>query len=395
MRPWPEKAVVQVSKGSSFDEENYTEFEAETTTEQSYDINGALYSYYVSKAVMTGLEANTTYTYRCYDALVGVPGEEFTFTTRDRSVSSFKFVHVSDSQTNASSSSSPNGAGTGVYYANTMKGVELNGFDADFILHSGDIVEWSKYESYWTSMIGDNAKYFAEIPVMAIAGNHEATYRNGDRELYKHFNYKIHEQDVRKGFSYSFDYGNTKFIMLDTNNLTSDLLSDDVYTWLEETLENNQQKWTIVTMHHPMYSVGKYGSDTSRNATSLALRAQLSNLFAENGVDLVIQGHDHTLSKTYPIGMNGAINNNLTYETINGTDYCTNANGVVYVMHGASGNQTRWPVDTVETQYYEEYSNSETSTWAEFEITESLLTVKVYSYNSGTPKLLMSYGIKK
>ncbi len=277
-----------------------------------------------------------------------------------------------------------------------MKGVELNGFDADFILHSGDIVEWSKYESYWTSMIGDNAKYFAEIPVMAVSGNHESTYRNGDRELYKHFNYKIHEQDVSKGFSYSFDYGNTKFIMLDTNDLTSDrVLSDDVYTWLEETLQNNQQKWTIVTMHHPMYSVGKYGSDTTLNAISLALRGQLSDLFAQYGVDLVIQGHDHTLSKTYPIGVNGAINNNLTYETINGTDYCTNANGVVYVMHGASGNQTRWPVDGVETQYYEEYSNSETSTWAEFEITENLLTVKVYSYNSGTPKLLMSYGIKK
>ena len=392
----PYTPVVQVTEGEAFDPANYLEYEASFSKAESYDKTGSSYNYYVSKAVITGLEAGKVYTYRCYDKYKDAASKSYTFTARnDTNESSFKFVHVGDSQTNAADSSSPDGTGTGIHYANTMKGVELNGFDRDFIVHSGDIVEWSKYESYWTSMIGDNDKYFAEIPVMTVSGNHETSYRNGANEVYKHFNYSIHSQNVSAGFSYSFDYGNTKFIMLDTNGLTNNQLPDDEYTWLSETLEKNTQKWTIVVMHNPMYSVGVYGSNPNRNAIALALREQLGDLFAENGVDLVIQGHDHEYSKTYPIGVDGAINNQPTYETINGINYCTNANGVIYSMHGPAGNQTRTPYSTIETEFYETYSGSHTSSWAEVEVTDELLTVKVYYYNSGSPTLWTAYGIKK
>ena len=139
-----------------------------------------------------------------------------------------------------------------------------------------------------------------------------------------------------------------------------------------------------------MNFIGVYGSDSSRNAIALALREQLGDLFAENGVDLVIQGHDHAYSKTYPIGVDGVINNQPTYETINGINYCTNANGVIYSMHGPAGNQTRTPYATIETEFYETYSGSQASSWAEIEVTEELLTVKVYYYNKGNPTLWTS-----
>ena len=391
----PYEPVVQVSKGNTFNENNYVEFKASHRSANCYFSSSVPTSYHISKAVMHDLEPGTAYTYRCYDKLIEVAGESFTFVTRQKSVSSFTFVHVSDSQTKAAVSTDPNGANTGMYYADTMRGIEKNGVNPAFILHTGDIVEWSRYESYWSSMINTNAKCFAGIPVMAIAGNHEASHRSGFQELFKHFHYDITPQDTTEGMYYAFDYGNAKFIMLDTNGLSDNQLSDDEYQWLENTLKNNKQKWTVVAMHNPMYSIGKYGSDSAWNAIALALREQLGDLFAQHGVDLVLQGHDHAYSRTYPIGMNGAVNRQPDYETINGINYCTNANGVIYAMHGPSGDQSRSYSNSMDATYYEQYAASQASSWAEIEISEELLTVKGYCYNNGTPKLWTSYGIKK
>ena len=394
----PTGSVVQVSKGSSFNEKSYTEFKATVTEEQSYNAWGSSYSFYVSKAVIKGLEPGTTYTYRCYDKTSKMKGDSFSFKTKSKS-SSFKFIHLSDTQVSAGDSQSPDGSGTGDFVANnTMLGISKNGFKPEFILHTGDIVEWSKYESYWDSMINTNKKYFAGMPVMALSGNHETTYRNGTSEIYKHFNYDIpsrFKQNASKGFSYSYDYGNTKFIMLNTNNLVNNKLSDADYNWLADTLKYNDKKWTIVSMHHPMYSVGSWGADPSKNAVSLSLREQLSDLFAQEGVDLVLQGHDHVYSNTYPIGVGGTVQTDYESETIKGVTYHKNPNGVIYAMHGPSGNQLRDENSNLESKYYEYHSGSGKASWAEIEVTDSLLTVKVYNYNAGQTKLAFSYGIKK
>ena len=59
-------------------------------------------------------------------------------------------------------------------------------------------------------------------------------------------------------------------------------------------------------MHNPMYSVGKYGANSEANSIALSLRGQLQGIFADYGVDLVLQGHDHAISGTYPIDALGA-----------------------------------------------------------------------------------------
>jgi len=396
----PKNPVVQISKGNTFSAENAVEFAATYTKEQSYGTDGKVMYYYVSKAVLSGLELGTTYTYRCVDKGANAIGETFTFKTRDNS-NSFKFVNVSDSQTKAEVEDSTNGAGTGTAYGNTMAGVEINGFDPDFILHSGDVVEYSKYESYWDAMINDNANYFAENPMAIISGNHDTTYKSGDgsKEIYKHFNIdtsSIPEGNANYGFSYAYDYGNTKFIMLNTNNgADNGKLTDATYTWLVNVLKNNKQKWTIVSMHAPMYSPGQWGSADDYKVQSLALREQLSDLFAEYNVDIVLQGHDHIVSKTYPIGVGGTIQTDYEYETINGIKYYTGEGGVLYVMNGTAGDSTKRTYSTAETEYYDYSHNGYASTWSEIEVSDNLLTVNVYYYNNGTPKLLTSYGIKK
>lgn len=286
------------------------------------------------------------------------------------------------------------GKGSGWAFANTLRAAQKSAGNFDFILHTGDIVEWSKYESYWRNMIDFNSEYFAAFPFMPLSGNHESTYKNGIYEIFKHFNIALTEQDKSKGVYYSFDYGNAKFIMLDTNNLIGNKIKSDQYNWLVNTLKNSSKKWTVVSMHNPMYSVGKWGS--SQNAISLALREQLADLFAEYGVDIVLQGHDHTYSKTYPIAQGAKVQKSLEYKNISGINYCTNPQGVIYIMNGAAGDQAR-SVTAVDPDLYELSGNSGMSSWAEIEISSDKLSVKVYKYNAAADQaqLWNSYGIIK
>jgi len=64
--------------------------------------------------------------------------------------------------------------------------------------------------------------------------------------------------------------------------------------WLEKLLANNPNRWTVVTHHHPIYSVSK-GRDNE------PLRNMLRPLYDKYRVDLVLQGHDHTYGRTHKV----------------------------------------------------------------------------------------------
>ncbi len=126
-------------------------------------------------------------------------------------------------------------------FSNVLKSVSGLS-DLRFMVHTGDVVEYSKYQSYWTNMLNANIKYLSKIPVMTISGNHETTYKNGVNETFNRFNYRIPQQQTDLGFYYSFSYANVKFIMLNTNRLDNLKLTADQYNWLENELKNKTEK---------------------------------------------------------------------------------------------------------------------------------------------------------
>lgn len=384
----PIEPVIQICEGTSFNESKCKEYSASVKTEVVYTPN--LTYMHVCKVDIV-LKQNTTYTYRAYDKAAKISSNNATFMTANLQADSFKFVHVSDSQV-AGAEGDYSGANTGEFFNSTLSGIFKN--KPNFMVHTGDIVEYSQYEGYWKNMLNFNSKYLMALPFMAISGNHETTYRAGSDEIFKHFNVKIPTQDTKFGYFYSFNYGNTKFIMLNTNNLEGNKLEALQYNWLVNELENNDKKWTIVSMHNPMYSVGKYGADPSKNYISLALRSQLTKLFADHNVDLVLQGHDHAYSKTYPIMADGGADINPTYKTENSVKYTVNPKGTIYAMHGPAGNQSRSPVE-VKKNIYEVGMASKTNSWAEIQVQNDRLTVKVMYAENGSNKLAFSYGIIK
>ena len=371
----PKDPVIEIKKAGDSEWQTILPTTYQTTT---FDENDNVVYCFVSKA-HAALLPETEYVYRISDRGAGVSTPENTLKTNSHSAESFTFAHVSDSQ-----------AGT-AEFGRVMKAIAGK---VDFVVHTGDVVQYAQYEHQWTEMLDGNYQYVAGMPIMPITGNHETSYNNATYAIDNHFNNKLPEQaSTALGYYYSFTYGNVKFIMLNTNDLENNKLKAEQYDWLISELEGNSAKWTVVSMHNPMYSVGKYGADETRNAIALALREQLGGVFAEYGVDLVLQAHDHAVSRTYPIGADGAPTAE-SVETSEGVEYIVDPDGVIYVMHGPAGTQQRAPVAIDETLYAEAESGLPAS-WAEITVTADTLTVTVKRHTGATEKIYYTFGIKK
>ena len=378
----PLRPVIQIQEGNALTDD-CQEYVAEVELASSYNTDNTAITYYIVKAEIK-LNPNKTYAYRAYDKYVEIGTAQTTIKTKDIKGTSFTFSHVSDTQTSGSTY-------TGSYFGKTLAEIVKT---SDFIVHSGDVVENSKYEVQWTSMLNDNFSYLSTIPMMAISGNHETTYKNGSNETFKHFNNKLPVQEsTEKGYFYSFVYGNAKFIMLNTNNLVGNKLETAQYNWLVNELQNNTATWTIVVLHNPLYSVGKYGANPTSNSVALALRTQLQGVFAQYGVDIVLQGHDHTISRTYPINGQGEPQTETIVEQ-NGVSYSKNPQGVVYMMNGPGGNDRRDPY-AVDDSLYAYASASNACSWAEFEISGNSIKVTSKYLKNSTTTNYYTWGIVK
>ena len=369
--------VIRIKKQEDNDwlEYPFESYEASTVDENVQNV-----PYYISKAQIP-LERNSVYSYFVWDKGIDIRTAETSLRTNDCTKKAFCFAHVGESQEGPQE----------------FRDVLSRTYEKmDFLVHTGDFVQRTKYEYQWTEMLDGSYQYLSSIPMMPIAGNHEAKYGNsaGKYEIEKHFCTKLPvEQSTELGCFYSFEYGNVKFVMLNTNDLEDSGLKPDQYNWLVKELRENKCHWTIVSMHNPIYSVGKYGVDPERNGIARTLKEQLVDVFAKYGVDVVLQGHDHAISRTFPIDGNG-VPMKESIETVNDVEYSIKPNGVIYLMNGPTGTQTRIPVKIDETLYkYAERSNA--ASWAEFFIDGETLTFEVKWLDGEKECTYYKWGIKK
>lgn len=378
----PLRPVIQVAKGKGFDED-YVEYSCSVKKERGYKksdtvATGQIVYYYVSKAEVY-MEDASSYTYRIYDKYTDAGIDPIEYETKDLKNDCFSFVHMSDSQSST---------GSGLQFSCTMDAIAGN---CDFILHTGDIVEKARYTSEWKEMINRNFSILSQTPMMTIAGNHEAEYTDADlKVISKHFNNPLPPQNsVDIGEYYSFTYGNAKFIMLNTY---SNKLDEAQYSWLVDELKNNTAVWTIVAMHKPCYSPGNWGSVNTSQSESL--RAQLGGIFSEYNVDIVLQGHDHVVSRTFPIDANG----NITTEdwvTIDSVSYSVDPKGVIYIESGSAGDQARNIESKANGALYHYMKDSKKSSFSKISIKGNKLIVSAQYVNGATVQTYATWGIAK
>ena len=164
--------------------------------------------------------------------------------------------------------------------------------DALFVIGAGDNVDNAANLHQWTWFLDSAQNTLRQLPLMSATGNHE---NKGDAlRQWLPFG-GVPAQDNETGTYYSFDIQNLHFTVLNTNDLDgNNRLSARQVLWLKRDIKTSKADWKVVVLHKALYSNGSHIGDKD----VAALRAQLTPLFAQLGVDAVIGGHDHVYLRT-------------------------------------------------------------------------------------------------
>jgi 3',5'-cyclic AMP phosphodiesterase CpdA len=169
------------------------------------------------------------------------------------------------------------------------------------------------------------------MPVVAVAGNHE--YIKGiPRKLEERFTLVFpYFQETPAGEDnhvFTFIYKEAQFFLLDSNVGLTGLYEQK--QWLQKELEQSLARWKIVSFHHPVYSIrGKHNN--------LFVRMLFEPVLIEQGVDLVLQGHEHGYAR-------------ITREGDVTPLYITSHNAPKVYKHKLSGNVQKY---AMESRYYQ------------------------------------------
>lgn len=287
--------------------------------------------HFVSHGVIDNLDYDTQYYYRMGDAFADVWSQVFSYKTR-KNVAETSFLMIADTQQTLLNKNTPQTDANGdtiVVNGQTQYGIPetdtarvladaTNRFDYDYVLHVGDLINYSENMDYWREMLGDMQKYITSKPIVFTTGNHEDLdyYAGGIPDvLVKMFNLSYPKQsNVGRGLFYSLDIGCMHLVVLSTNDTMIydakgqfeklNKLSDEQIEWLKNDLRqanaDPEKKWTVVSMHEGII-VPTYASLSSLNNHQLWLRPQLMPIFDEYDVDVVFNGHNHYLDSTFPL----------------------------------------------------------------------------------------------
>ena len=279
------------------DAQNMQAYNGTSSTVDSSLTGGKAYCY--NYVTVTGLQENTTYYYAVSKG--GVVGPTETYKTGD--FDSVNILYVGDPQVGASKGQ-PQGSETlkeGTGAANTA--ARNDGFAWDrtldiavaqnpnlnFMISAGDQVNNTgnaKEEEYAAYL---SASALKSLPTATTIGNHDSL--NAD------YSYHFNNPNptglgmTQAGGDYYYGYGPGLFIVLNTNNYNA---AEHEQAIAQAVAAYPDAQWRVVTIHQDIYGSGLDHSDTD----GMILRTQLTPIFDEYDIDVVLQGHDHTYSRT-------------------------------------------------------------------------------------------------
>lgn len=275
--------------------------------------SSAVPGYVSNKVTVNGLEEKSTY-YYSYGTNDNW-SEAVKFETQ--STDKFGFILVGDPQIGSSSGNIASGETTEQGQDNATRNDTFNWNNtinkalgqmpnASFILSAGDQIQSRNKKAVGTEALeytGNEIEYagylsadaLTSLPVATSLGNHDAVSGNYSYHFNNPNASSLGSMSDKLGNSingdYYYRYGNTLFIMLNTNNTNT----AEHKALIEEAVsENEDATWRVVTLHQDIY-----GSAEHSNEPAIAeLRYNLVPIFEENKVDIVLTGHDHAYART-------------------------------------------------------------------------------------------------
>ena len=345
------------------------------------------------KAEIKGLKAGTEYEYQ-----IGKKGstvsnhwsDVFSFTTAKENIDAFSFIAIGDTQGSEWSH---------FKYAKLALDEAFKKLpNPAFLLHTGDVVDSGYKSSQWNRYFKALDSYGTNVANFVAIGNHD-TRTTANSELMDNdvknnfFSFYFNHPDVDtnefvidpaiyaklsdsgkvqvdnlKETVYSYNYGNAHFIVLNTGtyvNTGNETYPDDKHiielqrSWLEKDLEANKDAtWKIIVCHEAMYH--KNGAKQDRK--------YLTDVIEKYGVDLVIEGHSHLYTRSYPM-KDGAIVSKTSADVID------KGTGTVYMTIGATTpDHSELGKSTVEPMYKMVYGADDQPAYTIVSVKGNLLT---------------------
>ena len=291
---------------------------------------------YSDKVTVSGLSTSTAYVYRVGD---GKRWSE-SHPVRTRDPADFGFLIVGDPQLGAKSSGTKTLASDREGWEDTVtKATDLYP-TASFMISLGDEVndfnklstQDSEYEAYFSP------PQLLSLPVATLDGNH-------DIAMGEYYGYHYNQPNLSPLYGaaygndgdYWFVYGDAIFLMLNSN--TQSVATHDLF--IREALSKNPSaKWRIVCFHHSIYSEAANSEDPD----ILDRRMNYPAVFERYGIDIVLQGHNHSYTRSFPMAKGKPVGTDPASDTV------VNPEGIVYfTFNSGSGNKFNdWRSETPE-----------------------------------------------
>ena len=261
--------------------------------------------------VLSGLKPQTAYVYRVgHDSTWSAWSQ---FRTAGDGTAPFSFVFFGDPQDDIRE-----------YVSRVFREAYRQAPGASFWLFSGDMTSDPEDElvAEWFEAAGFIP---AVLPSIMVPGNHDHLARkvNGKKirtdtlPLWRaQFTLPENGLPGLEESSFTLDYQGVRFVMIN-----SCYRLEEQAVWLDSLLAHNPNRWTIAAFHHPLYSAGRERDDRD---TRKAFRP----LFDKYGVDLVLQGHDHTYARSRKLK-----NDAVVGETEQGTVYVVTSCGPKFYVY--------------------------------------------------------------
>ncbi len=251
-------------------------------------------------SVITGLKENVKYSYR-----VGGDGDwsdAYEFKTR-KFDGNFEFLFFGDPQIGSSGNVPLDQAG----WEDTLDVAVAANPEAELLVSGGDQVETANVETQWDAFLAP--EQLRSVPWVATIGNHDVGGKAYEQHLWtpntdRSPSHYASSPTTRSGGDYWFTYKDVLFIDLNSNAYSASAQpgvdADEAHiAYITDVVEEHgdEAKYTVLVYHHSIYSPASHANDGDAQER----RRDFPTAFSELGVDLVLQGHDHSYSRSYLI----------------------------------------------------------------------------------------------
>ncbi|GAA3528383.1 hypothetical protein GCM10022234_27080 [Aeromicrobium panaciterrae] len=290
-------------------------------------------------STISSLKEHTAYSYR-----VGAEGgwsPTYAFKTQDFD-GDYDFLFFGDPQIGASGNVAKDGAG----WADTLDVATAANPNAELLVSGGDQVETAGVESQWNAFLASDK--LRQYPWAATIGNHDV----GSKAYEQHFWTPNTDRSAslyrgnsatESGGDYWYIYKDVLFIDLNSNAYANNADAAHINYVTQIVKEHaDEARYTVLVYHHSIYSPADHANDGDNKVR----RQDFPTAFSKLGVDLVLQGHDHSYSRSYVL-KNGKKAH--ADEQPGAADVAQGPGGVIYVTgNSASGSKYYDLTDPVE-----------------------------------------------